>query len=417
MRDRQDKRVRVVGVGMSNLWARGLPIGRHIELAVRTALNEAGLEPRGVAAVIFSNCLGTVLVEGPTADQGGRASVQQWRQQASIRGQAILRDMGLSPAPIFNVEGACGGGVAAIYLGHKLVAAGVDPVLVIGAEQSRVGSPAERKQLIECAVPFEQLAGLRDAFGATPDMSVFMAMNAHWGRTLLDKGLATKEHFAAVAEKAYKHAALEPRAYQRKVRTAAEVLASDIVAEPLHAEMCARFCDGAAAAVLSAAPRNDRDPVLRAVSNVSGDGSLEYHERLLQAMRLAQEAAGIEIGDADVLELHDATSVEEIYSVECLGLFEEGQAADAIRRGLTSLGGGRPVVNPSGGLVGRGHPFGATGVCQLVELTEQLRGTAGSRQVEGARIGIGVNSGGIVGEDAAICGAFVLEATNGSRPS
>jgi acetyl-CoA acetyltransferase len=137
---------------------------------------------------------------------------------------------------------------------------------------------------------------------------------------------------------------------------------------------------------------------------------MDYHDRLAEAGAVAWDAASADPADVDVVELHDATSAEELYALESLGFFKPGDAGPATEAGDTSLGGKGVTVNTSGGLVARGHPLGATGIAQVVELTAQLRGTAGPRQVDGARLAVAANTGGIIGTDAAFIGIHVLEA-------
>jgi len=137
---------------------------------------------------------------------------------------------------------------------------------------------------------------------------------------------------------------------------------------------------------------------------------MDYHDRLSEAGAVAWDAASVDPADVDVVELHDATSAEELYALESLGFFKPGDAGPATQAGDTSLGGRGVTVNTSGGLVARGHPLGATGIAQVVELTAQLRGTAGHRQVLGARLAVAANTGGIIGTDAAFIGIHVLEA-------
>jgi len=175
--------------------------------------------------------------------------------------------------------------------------------------------------------------------------------------------------------------------------------------------MCSSFTDGAAAAVLSAGTQRGA-PRVRASVLRSGYGELDYHDRLSETAEDAWKVAGVGPGDIDVVELHDATSAEELYALEALGFFSPGEAGVATEAGDTDLGGRGVCVNPSGGLLSRGHPLGATGICQVVELVHQLRGTAAGRQIEGARLAMSVNTGGIMGgRDTALAGVHILEGT------
>jgi acetyl-CoA C-acetyltransferase len=141
---------------------------------------------------------------------------------------------------------------------------------------------------------------------------------------------------------------------------------------------------------------------------------MDYHDRLALTAAAAWDESGIEPTDADLVELHDATSPEELFALESMGLFKPGDAGPATAAGHTSIGGKGPTVNPSGGLVARGHPLGATGIAQVVELVTQLRGRAGPRQVEGAQLAVAANTGGMIGShggrtDAGFIGIHVLE--------
>jgi len=147
----------------------------------------------------------------------------------------------------------------------------------------------------------------------------------------------------------------------------------------------------------------------------SGNGQLDYHDRLAQTAAAAWEAFGFGPDDVELVELHDATSAEEIYALESLGFFGLGEAGPATEAGSTGVESPGLVVNSSGGLVGRGHPLGATGLAQVVELATQFRGRAGARQVDGARLGVAINTGGIVEGDAGFVGIHAVRA--GSSPS
>jgi acetyl-CoA acetyltransferase len=178
--------------------------------------------------------------------------------------------------------------------------------------------------------------------------------------------------------------------------------------------MCSSFTDGAAAVVLSATPTPGATRI-RASTVRSGNGDIDYHERLAETASAAWEDAGIDPDDVDVVELHDATSPEELYALESLGFFKPGDAGPATLAGDTSIGGKSVTVNTSGGLLSRGHPLGATGIAQVIELDDQLRGRAGGRQVAGARLAVAANTGGMIGShagrtDAGFIGIHVLEA-------
>jgi acetyl-CoA acetyltransferase len=281
-------------------------------------------------------------------------------------------------------------------------------VLVVGVEKMWTGDRVETLAGIEDGVPLvERIRMHRDL--ENPSGSVLMALNASWCVKQMEERDATPEQFAAAAVKSRHHGALNPNAQFQSEITIEEVLASPPIVPPLTRLMCSSFTDGAAAAVLSLTPASGA-PRIRTSTIRSGNGDLDYHERLAETAVAAWDDAGIDPADADVVELHDATSAEELYALESLGFYKPGDAGPATLAGDTAVGGRGVTVNTSGGLVARGHPLGATGIAQIVELTAQLRGHAGPRQVEGARLAVAANTGGIIGTDAAFIGIHVLEA-------
>jgi acetyl-CoA C-acetyltransferase len=226
---------------------------------------------------------------------------------------------------------------------------------------------------------------------------------------------ATPEDLAEVAVKNSRHGSLNPRAQRRRALTKEEVLQSRMIADPLTLYQCAGLSDAAAALVLGSHSRSSRDVSLRATALRSGGAwdHLSEHvwgwDVVRDTAHEAYAAAGIDPSDADVVELHDAFTIGEIVTVEALGLADDGAAPAAIAAGELSLGGKTPI-NPSGGLLSRGHPLGATGVAQATELVWQLRGEAGQRQVEDARIGLlETMGGGAAGIDGNGCVVAVLE--------
>jgi acetyl-CoA acyltransferase len=232
-------------------------------------------------------------------------------------------------------------------------------------------------------------------------------------RAYMERTGATAEDFAEVAVKSHDHAKLNPAAQYRTPVSVAEVLASRTISDPLTLLMCSPIGDGAAAVVVVSSERARRlgaDTVrVRSCALVSGtdreDGQATAAER---AAAQAYERAGVGPDDLDVIELHDAAAPAELMTYEELGLCAPGDAPALLRSGETRLG-GRRVVNPSGGLLAKGHPIGATGCGQIVELADQLRGRCGARQVEGARVALAENGGGFLGTDAAAMVVTVLE--------
>lgn len=385
--------VSVVGIGMTPMDRRDLTPEAMAGHAVRAALADAGLSPTDVGLVIVANALG-----GRLCDQG------------CIRGQSWLRDVDLGTTGVVNVDNSCAGGSSAMHLGVMAAIAGQSPVLVVGVEKMWTGHRAETIAGIEDGLPGDERAELRQTL-ANDAGSVLMALNATWVRHQIEARGTTPAQIAAAAAKARRSGARNPLAQFRTPVTVDEVLAAPVVVEPLTRLMCSSFTDGAAAAVLSAGSQQGA-PRVRASILRSGNGELDYHDRLRETAEEAWKSAGVGPEDIDVVELHDATSAEELYALESLGFFVAGAAGPATVAGDTDVGGRGVCVNPSGGLVARGHPLGATGICQIAELVHQLRGTATGRQVEEPRLAVAVNTGGIMaGRDAALVAVHVLERT------
>jgi acetyl-CoA acetyltransferase len=381
----------VVGIGMTPMYRRDLSPRALATHAVTAALDDAGLSPIDVGLVIVANALGGRLCE-----------------QGCIRGQSWLRDVDLGSTGVVNVDNSCAGGSSALHLGVMAAQAGQSPVLVVGVEKMWTGDRAATIAGIEDGLPVDERTTLHRAFENDAG-SLLMALNATWVRHQIAERGTTAAQIAAAAAKARRCGARNPLAQFRSEVSAEEVLASPVVVAPLTRLMCSSFTDGAAAVVLSAATDSSA-PRMRASVLRSGRGELDYHDRLHETAQEAWKAAGAGPEDIDVIELHDATAAEELYALESLGFFDPGDAGVATVAGDTDVGGRTVCVNPSGGLVARGHPLGATGLCQIAELVTQLRGTAGGRQVESARLAAAVNTGGIMtGKDTALVAIHVLE--------
>jgi acetyl-CoA acetyltransferase len=232
----------------------------------------------------------------------------------------------------------------------------------------------------------------------------------------MDETGTTLAQIASAAVKAFDHASRNPLAQCQRSVTVEEVLASPRVAGVLTRLMCSSFTDGAAAVILAGPDVPAPASAPRIVGSVarSGNGLIDYHDRLSQVADAAWEAFGWGPGDVDVVELHDATAAEELFALESLGFFGPGEAGPATEAGATRWDAPGLVVNPSGGLVGRGHPLGATGLAQVVELATQFRGRAGDRQVVSPRLGVAVNTGGIIYGDAGFVGIHGVRAGTGA---
>ena len=394
----------VAGIGMTRF-------GKYLERGVRSlaeeavgdAMKDAGLEPKDIQTAYFANAV-SGLITG----------------QEMIRGQAALRNTGLLGIPIFNVENACASAASAFHLAWMAVASGqYDVALAIGAEKLFHEDKTRAFRAIGTAVDLESLAELKKRMAETAkptdtkgddkagqNRSFFMDIYASMTRDYMKQSGATAEDFADIAVKNHDHGALNPRAQYRNRCTREEVLASREISPPLTLMMCSPIGDGAAAAILCsekvARRAGVRSPIsIRASVLVSGrDRKADEPGAAERAAKRAYEVAGIGPKDIDVIEVHDAAAPAELMVYEDIGLCNRGEGPAYFQKGETRLG-GKHVVNPSGGLLAKGHPIGATGIAQIVEICEQLRGVAGERQVTGARIGMTENGGGFLGRDAA----------------
>jgi acetyl-CoA acetyltransferase len=388
----------ILGAAMTDMSRRDLNPDQMAIQVVTEALADAGVHAANLALVVVANA------------SGGRLN-----DQGCIRGQAWLRKSGLGDVPIVNVDNSCAGGSSAIHIG-ALSALGQDrPVLVVGVEKMWTGDRGATLEAIESGLPSDYRADrhARLAENGNPAGSILMGLNAAWAEQFMAERGATVEHVAAAAVKARRNGSLNPLAQCQQAVTMEEVLASPPVAGILTRMMCSSFTDGAAALVLTGNPRRSDRPVARIVGTLarSGYGNLDYHDRLTETSAAAYEAFGMGPADFDIVELHDATSAEELFALESLGIFGPGEAGPATLAGDTAIGGTAITVNPSGGLVARGHPLGATGIAQLVEIVAHLRGRAGNRQVDGARTGLAVNTGGVVDGDAGYVGITAVAST------
>jgi acetyl-CoA acyltransferase len=386
-----NRAVRIVGTALTPMNRRDRTAEDMAHQVVAEALADAGIDPADVNLVVFANA-----TAGRLIDQG------------CLRGQSFLRQAGLRNAGVLNIDNSCGGGSSALHMATLATLGGTPTVLAVGMEKMWTGDRAETLAGIEDGVPLVERIRMHQEL-ENPSGSVLMALNASWCNKQMEERGATLEQFAAAAVKARRHGALNPNAQFQSEVTIEEVLSSPPIVLPLTRLMCSSFTDGAAAAVLSLIP-TEGAPSIRSSTIRSGNGDIDYHERLAETAVAAWEEAEIDPADVDVLELHDATAPEELYALESLGFYKPGDAGPATLAGDTTIGGKGVTVNTSGGLVARGHPLGATGIAQVVELTAQLRGQAGPRQVPGARLAVAANTGGIIGKDAGFIGIHVLEA-------
>jgi acetyl-CoA acetyltransferase len=362
------------------------------EEAVSRALKDARVTANDIERVFFGNAAAGVVTG-----------------QEMIRAQSSLRNTGLDGKPMYNIENACASGSSALNLACLSVASGqCETALVVGVEKLTHEDKAVSFGAFAKAVDLEEPLpeGVTTGTG-----SLFMDLYAAKARKWMEKTGAEPSDFARVVVKSRRAGSLNPYAQFRNETSIEEVLASRMVSDPLTLFMCSSIGDGGAAVFICSedyATRRDIRPVfIRASSIVSAkaDGSGELVA--VRAANAAYEEAGIGPSDVHVVELHDASAPAELIHYENLGLCAAGDAPKLIRSGDTDLG-GRVSVNPSGGLLSRGHPVGATGVAQIVELTQQLRGAAGARQRPGAKVALAENNGGQLAGDSAVALVTIL---------
>jgi len=400
----------IAGVGMTHF-------GKHLDTplknlageAIEQALADAGLSHSDIQAAYMGNAAGGIV-------QG----------QEMISGQVALRELGVGKIPVVNVENACATSSTAFNQACAMVTAGLyDVVLVCGFEKLFHENKARTFAAFDGAVDTEQeggmLGGLRalakrageevDIENAGKTRSVFMDIYALIAIAHMRDFGTTQEHFAGVTAKNSFHGSLNPRAQFQQEMTVRAVLDSREIIYPLTLPMCSPIGDGAAAIVV-VSERKARQMALskpvKVLSSALVSGWGMSTEVSAFAAQKAYECASVNPDDLDVVELHDASAPSEIMTYESLRLCDKGQGGRMIDEGATRLG-GRIPVNVSGGLLRKGHPIGASGAAQIVELTEQLQGRSGSRQVGGARLGLTHNGGGMIGLDAAATVVSILE--------
>ncbi len=308
-------------------------------------------------------------------------------------GPLLADQLGMVGVPAGRVESACASGGLALRTAFVEVASGMsDLVLAAGVEK-----------MTDATDVTEVLATAADQETEAYHGITFPGLYAMIARAHMQTHGTTEEDLSWVSVKNHRHGALNPKAQFRSEVTLEEVMHSSMVAEPLRLLHCSPVSDGAAAVLLcplDQARRYTEAPV-KIVASGLASGSMALADRkdiaTLDAVELsaqrAYQMADLGPGDVQVAEVHDCFAIAEMCCVEALGLVERGKGNEAARTGYTALGGCIPV-NTSGGLKAKGHPVGATGIAQAIEIFEQLRGEAGARQVKGARVGLAQNMGG-----------------------
>lgn len=320
---------------------------------------------------------------------------------------AVVADyLAVNPVPATRVESACASGGAAFRQAFLEVASGAsDIVLAGGVEKMTDGADVTEALATAADQEYEVYHGV-----------TFPGLYAMIAKAHMHQFGTTREEMAAVAVKNHRNGAKNPNAQFRTEVTLKQVMESTMVADPLRLLDCSPVSDGAAAVIVASldVARKLGKNFVRVLASAQASDTIALHNRkslttlnaVVHAAQKAYAIANLKPSDIDVVEVHDCFTIAEIVVCEDLGLFEKGKAAKAVANGLTAIEGGRIPVNTSGGLKSKGHPVGATGIAQIIEIAEQLTGKAGSRQVQKARRGMTQNMGG----SGASCVIHILEA-------
>ena len=393
--------------------------GESLELA----LKDSELQKKDIQAAWFSN-----------------SGWGQSQFQHCIRGQVALSANGLDKIPIINVENACASGSTAFHSAWIAIKAGLyDCVLAIGTEKMYfeeypVGSPIKirgisggmsgfisgtdvertvktidimKKQIQKGNEEAAKKSGKEGTAKEKPH-SIFMDFYAMGARQHMKAHGTTQKQIAIIAAKNHNNSTMNPLAQYTFPQTVEQVMKDYVVAYPLTRAMCAPIGDGSAAAILCSDSYLEKNPSLQersilAKGSVLRSGSWKKDTICERAANAAYEMTGLKRDDIDVAEVHDATAYAELNTIELLGFCPIGKGGPFVESGATQIDGKIPI-NPSGGLLARGHPIGASGLAQIYELVTQLRGEAGKRQVKDAKIALAHNGGGTIGTgEAALC--------------
>jgi acetyl-CoA acetyltransferase len=383
-------------------------------VAIDGALTDAGCAREDLGAAFYAGATNGIL-------QG----------QYIIPGPIALRRAGIQGIPVYSVENACASGSSAFNLALQSVEAGTcDVALAVGCEKMNIEDKAKMFAVFDAGWDVTRVeenkaallslgAGVEPPPGTVSEKpySLFMDVYAAFCRNHMKRYGTTQRQIAAVAAKNHQHSVHNPLSQYRQPFTIDEVLAAPPITYPLTLPMCSPISDGAAAAVVCSEEGLRRlngaaDRAVEVLASVVQTGlDHPYEEREqgighLAALR-AYDLASVGPEEVNVAEVHDATAMGEIMNCEALMLAPWGEGGPAAERGDFSLG-GRVPVNTSGGLESKGHPISATGLGQLHELVTQLRGEAGPRQVEGARVAIHENGGGLIGTEEAVVAINIL---------
>lgn len=405
----------VAGIGMTAFGPQpGASIKSLTRAAVLECLADAGADASQAEQAYFANALQGIV-----------------ENQSSVPGQIALLECGVSGVPIVNVENACAGGSTAFWLAVNQVRAGAaDLVLAVGAEKMVYAQPERRARVAEAfggggdvdklPTALEELRRLGTGIPDDPGeghRTVFMEIYTAICRAHMAHFGTTQRQLAAVASKNHAHAVHNERCHYRQPMSVDDVLASRRLGYPLTVAMCSPLSDGAAATLLASRAGLARlaraRPPVRVLASALQSGKVrawaDFDQHVIRrAADAAYRDASLGADAVDLAEVHDAAAFGEVFASELLGLCPLGDGGRFAESGATRVGGSLPI-NTSGGLESRGHPISATGLAQIFELTTQLRGEAGARQVSGARTAIQENGGGFIGTEEAVAVVSILQ--------
>jgi acetyl-CoA C-acetyltransferase len=319
---------------------------------------------------------------------------------------AVVADyLGVTPVPATRVESACASGGAAFRQAFLEVASGASEIVLAGGVE----------KMTDGADVTEVLATAADQEYEVYQGITFPGLYAMIATAHMHQYGTTREQLAAVAVKNHRNGAKNPNAQFRSEVTAEQVMASTMVADPLRLLDCSPVSDGGAAVIVASldVAKRLKKPYARVLASAQASDTIALHSReslttlksVVEAARKAYALANVKPSELNLIEVHDCFTIAEIVVSEDIGLFEKGKGGEAVAKGLTSLECGKIPINTSGGLKAKGHPVGATGIAQIIELYEQLTGRAGARQVKEARRGMAQNMGG----SGASCVIHILE--------
>ena len=374
------REVAIIGAGETKY-------GEHWDKSLRSLAVEAGLK-----AIEDADICG----EDIQAIFGGNMSAGSFVGQDHV-GAVIADFAGLAETqiPAIRVEAACASGAAALHAGYMAVASGLYDLVLVGGVEKMTDLPGDMVTDI--------LAGAADREWEVFLGATFPALGAMMARRYMYEFGLTKEQLALLPVIAHKHGAMNPDAHFQREITVEQVVNAPMVADPLTIMNCSPVSDGAAAVILAPAEdaRRYTDAPIKISASAMANEYISLHSRdslirsvsTIEAGKKAYKMARKEPKDIDLVEIHDAFSIIALEGLENLGFAKEGEGIKLAEEGQLYIGGDLPY-NPSGGLKAKGHPVGATGVGQVVEIVKQLRNEAGKRQVNGAKVGLAHNVGG-----------------------